>query len=85
MKENLRRLADQYARRPGGAFDKTSVPETECLKCGKTYSKPIRWHDERGYKCPECGGDLDKRPLDILLRHLVAEMKRVMGGSQGLS
>jgi len=78
MRESLHKIGDALARRKGGAFDRTIVPETECLQCGKTYSKPITWHDQNGFKCPACGGNLDKRPLDILMRDIVARFRAIL-------
>ena len=48
--------------RTGGPLDVTFVL-TQCLGCGQSVSRSLRWFYEQPHICAACGGALDPAPL----------------------
>jgi len=36
---------------------------TKCLVCGKSHTQSLHWLQTHKFKCPDCGGKLDDKPL----------------------
>ena len=71
-------------RRRGGPLD-TTIVTTHCLSCGQQFTKPLRWFSGRSERrCPACDGQLDRKPLEALLKSTAERLKAAIQGREGL-
>ena len=48
---------------------------TKCNDCGKKFKRSLGWLQERKFKCPDCGGGLDDKPLHEITMSVLKEIQ----------
>jgi hypothetical protein len=47
----------------------------KCLACGKRQARSLHWLQTQEFKCPTCGGNLDKAPLHRITKEILQAMR----------
>jgi len=47
----------------------------KCLACGKRQARSLHWLKTHKFKCPTCGGSLDKSPLHQITKEILQAMQ----------
>jgi peptide subunit release factor 1 (eRF1) len=51
---------------------------SSCLGCGVKYEKSVLWFQTQKFKCPACGGEIDKKPMTAMALEALGKLKQAL-------
>jgi rRNA maturation endonuclease Nob1 len=58
------------------------IINTECLSCGKKFSKRLSWFEKHS-ECPSCGGELDRKEMLELCHSALQRFQKALKQQEG--